>query len=246
MEYQFLVLLIFGIAVGIYSVVIGGGMFFSVPFFQWMFPQLSFGAIIGNLKVGSFFRSIGSTVSTLKQIDYPLSFKISGIAFVATIIGAYTISGISQKWMLPAVIFAVLLAVLAPRLAKKVSNKSFHFTSFFIGLYAGVFGAGIGVLLIALVRLKYPDDTSIAHVKIQARFVEWILVITAVIVHITSGNLLMEIWLPFSIGALIGGFLGGETLKRLGKLSGRIQKTVLYFAFTVAILVAAYKTFFPA
>ena len=53
-----------GYAIGIMGVLIGGGMFLSVPFLRFMFPAISFGAIVGNLKVGSFCRSIGSTMAT--------------------------------------------------------------------------------------------------------------------------------------------------------------------------------------
>src|SRR5262244_334910 len=56
-------LLVGGFVVGIFSVIIGGGFFISIPLLQFLFPSVSYGAIVGNLKVGSFFRGIGSTIT---------------------------------------------------------------------------------------------------------------------------------------------------------------------------------------
>src|SRR6516162_10695769 len=60
-------LLVGGFVVGIFSVIIGGGFFISIPLLQFLFPSVSYGAIVGNLKVGSFFRGIGSTITNRKE-----------------------------------------------------------------------------------------------------------------------------------------------------------------------------------
>ena len=231
----------FGVLLGVVGVVVGGTMFFSVPLFLWLFPEASFGALVGNLKVGSFFRGIGSTLSTFKQIQWKSSLLISVPPFLATILGASFIANLDQKWMLPAVIIAVILAELAPKIAHLVSQKNFYIASSMTGVYAGVFGAGIGIILTALLRLKYPKDSDIALVKIQARFIEWVLVITAVVTHFLHKNLFLEIWLPWALGGLVGGVLGGLVLKKIGHASGHIQKLILRFSFALAILIALIK-----
>ena len=238
-----LLLVMAGAIIGVFSVVIGGGMFFSIPLMQWLFPGISFGAIVGNLKVGSFFRSVGSTISTHKQIEYVSNVKLAILALIGTGIGTTLIASLSQKWLFPALVVAVLLAFFAPKLADKITNKTFHVASFLTGVYAGAFGAGIGVLLIALLRLKHPADTDIAFVKIQARFVEWLLVITAVAMHLYHGNIITAIWVPWAVGALIGGYIGGVALNRLGHLPGSVQKSVLYASFAVALVVAGIRFF---
>src|SRR5262249_61951051 len=63
-------LLVGGFVVGIFSVIIGGGFFISIPLLQFLFPSVSYGAIVGNLKVGSFFRGICSTITKRKEIDW--------------------------------------------------------------------------------------------------------------------------------------------------------------------------------
>src|SRR5262245_40655329 len=63
-------LLVGGFVVGRFSVIIGGGFFISIPLLQFLCPSVSYGAIVGNLKVGSFFRGIGSTITNRKGIDW--------------------------------------------------------------------------------------------------------------------------------------------------------------------------------
>ncbi len=241
MDVNSLVLIPAGFILGIFAVVFGGTMFFTIPLMQVLFPQATFGVIIGNAKVGSFFRSIGSTVSTHKQIAYKDCAKLSVTAFIGTAIGASLIADLSQMWLFPAVCVAILFALYAPKLAAMVSPKSFHAVSFATGVYAGIFGAGIGILLVALLRLKYPDDAQIAFVKIQARFVEFLLVLTAVATHFLHGNLVAAIWVPCSIGAPLGGYVGGIVLKKLGTMAPHIQKALLYASFALAFVFAGYK-----
>jgi uncharacterized membrane protein YfcA len=138
---------------------------------------------------------------------------------------------------------AVTLALAAPRIARFVTSLGFHLAAFLTGVYAGFFGAGIGVLLIALLRLKFTGSHEIAHVKIQARFVEFLMAIVAVATHITHDNIIASIWIPWSAGAVIGGYAGGIMLKKLGRLPGSIQEGVLYAGFGLALLISGYRAF---
>jgi len=237
-ETTVLILMGGGFVIGALSVVLGGGMFFSVPLMQWLFPGVTFGAIVGNIKMGSLFRSIGSTFSTHEHIEYRRNFGIVVLAVLGTVFGAMLISHLSQIWLLPAILFAILIVELAPRFAHLITNRTFHVASFLAGLYAGTFSAGIGIMLVALVRLKHSEDTSIAHVKVQARFVEFLLTIVAVLTHSFLGNLIPSIWIPWAIGSIAGGIVGGLLLSRMTTLSGKIQKAILRASYVVTVLTA--------
>ena len=230
-----------GFVIGILAIIFGGGMFFSAPLVQWFFPGITFGAIVGNVKVGAFLRAVGSTWSTHEHVEYRRNFGISVFAFIGTLIGALLISHLDQRWVLPATILAVLVAEFGPRLAHLITNRTFHIASFLTGFYAGTFGAGIGILLVALLRLKHPADTDIAHVKIQARFVEVLLTISAVAIHWYSGNLIVAIWVPFALGSIVGGVVGGMILNRMRHLSGAAQKIVLRIAYAITLFTAAVR-----
>lgn len=238
---QWILLLLAGFFISIFAIIFGGSMFFSVPFIQWMFPGASFGMVVWNLKVGSFFRGIGSTYATRKEIDYAKNIQVGLLAFWGSVVGASLISNLSQSWIFPAVFIAVILAFFAPKIAEKINEKTFYIASLFTWFYAGIFWAGLWVLLVALLRTKFPKDTDIAHVKIQARFLEFMLVISAVLTHILHGNILMSIWLPWSIGALAWWVLGWKMLKTLWKFSWDTQKKVLYTSFALAIWVAGLR-----
>jgi len=103
------------------------------------------------------------------------------------------------------------------------------------GAYAGFLGAGIGIILVALFRFKHPAVERIAHVKIQARFIEWLIGTVAVIAHYFHGNLILALWLVWSVGSFAGGLAGGVLLEKLGAMSGKTQKSVLRLAYLVAI-----------
>ncbi len=240
---QFLNLVFGGFVIGIFAVVVGGAMFISIPYVQWLFPSATIGAVVGNIKVSSFFRSVGSTISTWKKIEFIENLKLMPAAIVGTVIGAASVSHINQKWMLPAILSAIAFTIYAPKLAHKVTKKTFAIAAFITGLYTGILGAGVGVMLVALMRLKYPKDAQIGHVKIQARFVEFVLTISAVITFFFNGSLLLQLWLPLSIGGLVGGYAGGLVLDKMGEMPGKWQKLILYSFFCVDIYVAARKFF---
>jgi len=154
---------------------------------------------------------------------------------IGTVLGVMVIAHVDQLWMLPAIIAAIALSELAPWLATRITKGSFHAASLAIGAYAGFLGAGIGIILVALIRLEHPEVEKIARVKIQARFIEWLIVIVAIIAHYFHGNLILALWLVWSVGSLAGGLAGGVLLKKLGAMPGKIQKSVLRFAYLVAI-----------
>jgi uncharacterized membrane protein YfcA len=233
-----IILILGGFFTGVAGVVFGGSMFFSLPIIQWAFPTMLFGQVVGNLKVGSFFRSIGSTWTTRHQIDFGKSLQISVFALVGTAISALFVSHLSQSWMLPATILAVVLTEYAPHIARLISAKTFHLAALLCGLYAGTLGAGVGLMLVALVRLKHPSDDEIARAKIQARFIEFMLVIVAVLMHWWSQNLVAAVWIPWSAGSLIGGYVGGVMLSQLSKYSAVVQKIILRISYVSTIATA--------
>src|SRR5262249_35707571 len=232
---QTALLLVGGFVVGIFSVLVGGGFFVSIPLLQFLFPSVSYGAIVGNLKVGSFFRGIGSTITNRTEIDWLWNALWSVPLVIGTVLGVMVIAQLHQRWMLPAIIAAIALSELAPWLAKRITKGSFQAASFATGTYAGFLGAGIGIILVALFRLEHPEVERIAHVKIQARFIEWVTGIVAVTAHSFHGNLILALWLVWSVGSFAGGLAGGVLLEKLGAMSGKIQKIVLRFAYLVAI-----------
>lgn len=240
--HSFAVLVLWGVVVGLIAAVAGGGMFFALPVFQLLFPGISTGAIVGNIKVGSLVRGIGSMITTFRLIEFRRTIQITFLAFLGTLVGASIIAELDQRWLFVITIFAVVIAELAPKLAQYVTPGRFTFASIVTGLYTGFLGAGTGILLVALLRLKHPEDSAIGVVKANARFAETFLGISAVVVHFLHGNLLFALLVPWSIGAFIGGLLGGWVMMFISNLPGQIQKIILRlsFAFTIAVAALAF------
>ena len=235
---HFLILSVAGTFVGFFGVAVGGGMFFSMPLIQGLFPGISVGTVVGNIKVAAFFRGIGSTVSTWRRIDYRQALRIAPLAMLGTVLGASSIVHLSQKWLLPAMVLAIAVTLLAPKIADRITPRMFYGAAFLTGLYNGILGAGLGVIMVALMRLRYPSDSDIGLVKIQARFIEFALMMGAVATHFLNGNLRMDIWIPLSIGSIVGGYLGGLWLHKMGEFKPRTQFAILCAAFAVDLVVA--------
>jgi len=163
------------------------------------------------------FRGIGSTITNRKEIDWLGNLLWSVPLVIGTVLGVMVIAHLHQRWMLPAIIAAIALSELAPWLAKHITKESFEAAALATGAYAGFLGAGMGIILVALLRLKHPAVERIAHVKIQARSIEWLIGIVAVIAHYFHGNLILALWLVWSVGSFAGRRSLGEARRGVGE-----------------------------
>ena len=137
------VLFLAGALLGVYAVVIGGGMFLSVPLFQFLYPAASIGQIVGSIKVGSATRGLASTWATWRQVRPSEGLLLSAPFVVGAALGAYLISGIDQRWMLPIVVSAIVISECAPRLHRVLNKSLFRASALVTGVYGGVLGAGL-------------------------------------------------------------------------------------------------------
>src|SRR5215471_9871567 len=112
-----------------------GGFVVGIPLLQFLFPSVSYGAIVGNLKVGSFFRGIGSTITNRKEIDWLGDLLWSVPLVIGTVLGVMVIAHLHQRWMLLAILAAIALSELAPWLAKRITKGSYQAVSLATGAY---------------------------------------------------------------------------------------------------------------
>jgi len=233
---EYIILFGGGIIIGIIGVILGGAVFLAIPFFQTLFPSLNYSQTIGNIKVGSFTRGIASTISTWKQISFKESITFI-VPFVAgSIIGAISITNLNQKYLFLAVILAIVLSEISPKIAKYINKKTRLIASILLGIYTGLIGAGISILLVALLRTLFPKDEDIVYVKIQARFVETTATIAAIITHVYYGQIIFPLWIAWATGSFIGGLLGGTILKKSIHINPRHQRKYLYGVYAVTLL----------
>lgn len=233
---DFLLMLIAGVVIGAIGVLFGGSSFLAIPVFQLFYPGFSYAQIMGNIRVGSLGRSFSSTISTFKHIEFKRLLPIFIPFAITSIVGVFLISKLEQDHLVYAIIAAILLTELSPKLAHLVNEKTRIVASALLGLYYGLIGAGSGLLIFALLRTVYTEKTDIAHAKIQARFIETIGVVLVLIVHLLNGDLIMDAFLPWTIGSVFGGVLGAVVLKRFKRASAGVQHVYLWIVYVLALL----------
>ena len=91
------------------------------------------------------------------------------------------------------------------------------------------------MLIVALLRVLTPDENRIVDVKIQARFVEFVMGVAAISVHSWAGNLVANVWVPWALGNFVGGAAGGVLLSTLLHVPARVQRLLLFFAYAAAL-----------
>lgn len=89
---------------------------------------------------------------------------------------------------------------------------------FFAAIYGGYFGAGLSVIILAVLALVLDDSLTRLNALKQA--VAFVTNLTAAALFLFSGQVLWTVAAVMAVGALIGGAIGG-------RLAGRIQPATL-------------------
>jgi len=242
-ESTLIILFLAAIPIGIFGIVVGGNASLSFPLFQVLFPEMTLGAIVGNTKPGSLIRNITSIIPLRREIDYKMVKLLLLPLVLGSTVGAFFVAHMSQAIILPMLVIGFLVVEYAHIVAKYITDKIFFLATCVTGMYGGIFGAGISLLIVALMRIKGADDTDLYRTRANALFLEIFFTTTAVVVFLSKGLVLPQIALVWITGSIIGGYLGGIILKRTGKLSGQMQRNILRSAFIFAICVALVKIF---
>jgi hypothetical protein len=139
-----------------------------------------------------------------------------GICFATAMCGALLLLAIpGDLFMLPVpalIGFATALFTFAPRLANRSIRQDKVPGSWMalpvVAFYGGFFGAGLGILLSAILSFSEPDD--IRKVKVAKNLIAGSVSLAAVIVFVFQGAVLWEAAIPMLFGALVGGYAGGH------------------------------------
>ena len=103
---------------------------------------------------------------------------------------------------------------------------------FFAAIYGGYFGAGLSVIILAVLALSLDDSLTRLNALKQA--VAFVTNLTAAAFFLFSGQVVWPVAAVMAVGALVGGVLGG-------RLAGRVQpatlrRVVVVIGVVVAIL----------
>jgi uncharacterized protein len=138
-------------------------------------------------------------------------------------------------WLL---LMAALVFTLAPRLragaAKSSASKSILLLlagQFTIGIYGGYFGAGMGVLMIALFLIASSMNIQTAN---AIRLICGTAInVLAVVIFAWRGALNYRLGIPMLIAGILGGFFGARIVSRLKESTARTAILIYAWALTV-------------
>jgi uncharacterized membrane protein YfcA len=220
------ILLAAGVAAGIANGIAGGGSFFSFP----VLLALGYPALTAN--VSSSVGILPSYLPGVQGFRAELRAKRAELVSLipACIVGALAgtallLTGSSAQfravvpWLIGVATLAFAIQPLVVRfLATPAGHHGAHriarqVGTFAIAVYGGYFGAGLGIMLLALFGLTLPDDLGTLSGLRSA--LSLVINASAVVVFLIRGHLAWEVVFCLWIGTFVGGILGTGVVKRV-------------------------------
>jgi hypothetical protein len=112
------------------------------------------------------------------------------------------------------------------------SDKVAVLPALLAAIYGGYFGAGLSVIVLAVLGLTLDDSLTRLNALKQA--ISFSVNITAAIFFLFSGKVVWSAALVMAVGALIGGALGGRLAGRIKPIT--LRRVVVTIGFAVAII----------
>lgn len=244
------IIFVAGIAAGISNGIAGGGTFLSFP------TLLALGIPPLQANVSSSVGVVPSTFGGIRGFRRELTEHkaliraLMPICFVGSVTGTALLLLSSEAtfrsvvpWLIgtATVVFALAprLTVLLAKIGKKesaaVRRRSLFVGVFFAAIYGGYFGAGLGIVLLAIMALTLPHDLNVIQ-GIRSALALMINFVAAVIFVIRGHLALQAVWALLA-GALIGGWLGTLLIRRLSPTLVRVLVTIIGVVTTIKLAI---------
>lgn len=233
MGWRLAIYLAAGIAAGIANGIAGGGTFFTFP------TMLALGVPALTANVSSSVGVLPSYLGGLRGFRRELRTRLGLLIRLAPACAVGTVCGtvlllrgapgtfrVVVPWLISA---ATLLFALSPLIIRRLAHLEHNHPTrrwalqigvFAVALYGGYFGAGLGIMLLAIMAVSLTDDLDALHGLRNA--LSLIINLVAAVVFIVRGHLVMEAVSMLLIGTLIGGWLGTLLIQRLKPITVRI------------------------
>lgn len=243
-----LLIAVAGVAAGIANGVAGGGTFITFP----TLLSLSIPALQAN--VSSSVGVLPSYVGGVRGFRTQLALRARLVARLVPACAAGAGAGTALLLTEPSSTFrtvvpwlvggATLVFAATPFITRRLAHVShdhptrrvgLHLGVFLVAIYGGYFGAGLGILLLAVMGLTLPDD--LATLQGLRNGLSLIINAAAAVVFIARGHLATAAVLALLVGTAIGGVLGTRIIKRLQPTTVRILIVVIGVATTVRLAI---------
>lgn len=221
-----------GVAAGISNGIAGGGTFITFP------TMLALGIPALQANVSSSVGVLPSYVGGIRGYRLELMRRwplvrqllpacLGGVSLGAALLllGSPGTFRSIVPWL---ILTATVLFALGPWFTKRIAHlghhglrmRALHVGMFVVSIYGGYFGAGLGIMLLALMGLTLPDDLDTLQGLRSA--LSTIINAIAALIFLVRGHLVIEAVAMLLLGTLIGGYLGTRLIKRLKPMTVRI------------------------
>jgi hypothetical protein len=251
---KIVIIFVAGCAAGISNGIAGGGTFLSFPTLLALgIPSLTanMSSSVGILPstfggIRGFRAELKVHRQLLKEL-VPTCVLGSGAGTALLLLGSnHTFSDV-VPWLIG---MATILFAISPRVTKllakmerskdpgAVRRRSLFVGIFIASAYGGYFGAGLGIVLLAVMALTLPYDINV----LQGLRVALSLLINTVaaVVFVIRGHLALQAVFVLLAGALVGGWLGTLLIRRLSPEVVRALVIFIGAVTTVKLALSAY------
>jgi len=249
MHWQMVVMLVTaGIVGGIVNALAGGATLITFPAMltAGLPPVIANASNAVAISPGHLLAAVADH-EKLPQINARLLWRVAA-AFTGGAVGAILLLAIPSRFFVlpvPALIaFATLLFAFAPRIQiwsrRNLSADAIPTTTngvlmiLFASIYGGFFGAGLGVILTAVLSITDPVD--IRAIKALKNILATFVSTSAIVIFIVDGSVRWKETLIMLLGALLGGYLGGHLIRVLPAMA--VRRFILIAGFIMTIIYA--------
>jgi len=245
-------LVVLSFVAGFIDAVVGGGGLIQIPALLISLPNQPLATVFGTNKIASLS---GTSVAAYQysrrvRFDFRLLLVIAAFSFVASYVGAKTVSLIHVDTLKPIVLIILILMAVYTFIKKDLGSvpsrtlsvrRQLVFGSLIglvVGFYDGFFGPGTGSFFVLgfVVILGFEFLTASAYSKI----INCITNVSALIVFVRQGNFLPSIALLMAVFNVMGSVTGSRMALKKGNGFIRVMFLVIV---SLMILRYAYDIF---
>jgi len=244
---QWALIALAGFGGGVFNGVVGSGTLLVYPVLTGMgvVPvtangSSSLGLVAGSITSAWTYRSLW--IDRLRILLWPI---------VAGCIGAFTgallVIRLDERYFIAVIPWLVLAATvligISPLINRWLRKRQSHVSALpgrlwpytgAIGIYSGYFGAGQGIVLLALFGIRYDTDMQRANAAKNAFAATANLV--ASLIFLVTGHVDIAVAACVALGSIPGGYIGGTWAKRLPEAFLRALVIAVGLAATVYLL----------
>lgn len=222
----FIGLIITGVVTGLYASIVGGGTLVIVPVFLLIGTPIT--TAIGTMRASAMFLELASALTFWKKghVQCRQACMVGLATMIGGAIGASIVLTI-DKVVLSYVIGVIMILLLIglPRLGKSTrvvfsSGKIMHhiilgLVGVLLGIYGGFYGAGFGTISIYL--FAFVGGLDLLSSAGNARVAGFFMSFAATVVFWEHNVIDWNLFLPTTIGTIIGSVVGVHYATRINK-----------------------------